>query len=110
MARSHGERKKTRYKFTKALRERGFSPVSRAVQEFAVGQKVHIDIDPSVHKGMPYRRFQGKTCTVTGTRGRAYLLEMYDGGLKKEIIARPQHLRPQKDAEGSGVALEAKGN
>jgi large subunit ribosomal protein L21e len=46
---------------------------------------------------MPYRRFQGKTCTVLGTRGRAYMLEMYDGGLRKEIIARPQHLRPQKD-------------
>jgi len=83
MARSHGERKKTRYKFTKALRERGFSPVSRAVQEFTVGQKVHIDIDPSVHKGMPYRRFQGRTCTVIGTRGRAYLLEMYDAASER---------------------------
>jgi large subunit ribosomal protein L21e len=50
---------------------------------------------------MPYRRFQGKTATVTGTRGRAYLLEMYDGNMKKEVIARPQHLKPQKDAEGN---------
>jgi large subunit ribosomal protein L21e len=95
MARSHGERKKTRYKFTKALRQRGFSPVSRAIQDFEVGSKVHINIDPSVHKGAPYRRFHGKTATVTGRRGRAYLLELYDGGLKKVIISRPQHLRPQ---------------
>jgi ribosomal protein L21E len=26
---------------------------------------------------------------------------MYDGNLRKEIIARPQHLKPQKDAEGN---------
>lgn len=96
MARSHGERKKTRYKFTKALRARGFSPVSRAIQDFEVGQKVHIDIDPSVHKGMPYRRFQGLTATIVGQQGRAYLLEITDGGLKKTVISRPQHLKPQK--------------
>jgi ribosomal protein L21E len=34
---------------------------------------------------------------------------MYDGRLKKEIIARPQHLKPQKDAEGNvQVVPEAK--
>ena len=98
MARSHGERKKTRYKFTKALRERGFSPVSRAVQEFTVGQKVHIDIDPSVHKGMPYRRFQGLTAKVIGQQGRAYLIGIHDGGMAKTLIVRPQHLKPQKNA------------
>jgi large subunit ribosomal protein L21e len=98
MARSHGERKKTRYKFTKALRARGFSPVSRAIQEFEVGQKVHIIVDSSVHKGMPNRRYHGKTATVTGQRGRAYLLDMYDGDMLKMLIVRPQHLRPQTDS------------
>ncbi len=69
MARSHGERLKTRHKFNKDLRARGFSPVSKAVQDFEVGSKVHIDIDPSVHKGMPYRRFQGMTGEVMGQAG-----------------------------------------
>jgi large subunit ribosomal protein L21e len=96
MARSHGERLKTRHKFNKDLRARGFSPVSRAIQDFVVGQKVHIDIDSSIHKGMPNRRFQGRTASVIGQRGRAYLLEMYDGNLKKMLIVRPQHLKPQK--------------
>jgi len=47
---------------------------------------------------MPNRRYQGKTATVTGQRGRAYLLDMYDGNMKKMLIVRPQHLRPQTDA------------
>lgn len=98
MARSHGERLKTRYKLRKDLRARGLSPVSKAVQDFDVGSRVHIDIDPSVHKGMPYRRFQGRTGNVLGQRGRAYLVEITDGGLHKTLIVRSQHLKPQKSA------------
>jgi large subunit ribosomal protein L21e len=45
---------------------------------------------------MPYRRFQGLTATIVGQQGRAYLLEITDGGLKKTVISRPQHLKPQK--------------
>ena len=98
MARSHGERLKTRHKFNKDLRARGLSPVSKAVQDFEVGQKVHIDIDPSVHKGMPYRRFQGLTGEILGQAGRAWFVGISDGGKKKTVIARSQHLKPQKNS------------
>ncbi len=96
MPTSNGERCCTRYKLKKTVRERGLSPVSKAIQEFESGQRVHIDIDPSVQKGMPNPKFQGKTATVLSQRGRAYLLEVKDQDSLKKVFCLPQHLKPQK--------------
>lgn len=95
MAHHNGPRKKTRYLLKKDLRRRGLPPVTRLIQRFEVGQKVHVVIEPSIHKGMPHRRFHGKTGTIIGQRGRAWVLEVMDGDATKTIIARPQHLRAQ---------------
>lgn len=96
MSASHGEKRCTRYKLQKSIRERGISPVIRAIQEFEEGQMVHIDIDPSVQKGMPNPKFQGSTGKVIGQRGRSYILEVKSGNATKEVISLPQHLKPQK--------------
>ena len=96
MALHHGPRKKTRYKFKKDLRERGVLPVTRVIQKFEIGQKVHIVCEPSIQKGMPHRRFHGKTGSVIGQRGRAWLVEIRDGNKNKMVISRPQHLRAQQ--------------
>ncbi|MCD5425011.1 MAG: 50S ribosomal protein L21e [Methanosarcinaceae archaeon] len=96
MSKSSGERSCTRYKLKKSVRERGLSPISKAIQEFDMGQMVHIDIDPSIQKGMPNPRFQGKTGKVISTKGRAYILKVRDGNAIKEVISLPQHLKPQK--------------
>jgi large subunit ribosomal protein L21e len=96
MAHHHGPRKKTRYKFKKEIRRRGIPPVTSMIQKFEVGQKVHIVCEPSVHQGMPNRRFHGKTGTIVGQRGRAWLLQIRDGESTKTVIARPQHLKAQR--------------
>lgn len=96
MAHHNGPRKKTRYKFKKELRRRGLPPVTSVIQKFEVGQNVHIVCEPSIQKGMPHRRFHGKTGTVVGQRGRAWLLAIRDGNSEKVVIARPQHLKAQK--------------
>jgi len=96
MAHHNGPRKKTRYKFKKEIRKRGILPVTSLIQRFETGQKVHVVCEPSVQKGMPHRRFHGKTGTVIGQRGRAWLLEVRDGDKDKIVIARPQHLKAQK--------------
>ena len=96
MTNSHGEKRCTRYKLKKSIRERGISPVSKAIQEFDEGQMVHIDIDPSVQKGMPNPKFQGSTGKVVGQRGRAYVLQVRCGNAMKEVLSLPQHLKPQK--------------
>jgi large subunit ribosomal protein L21e len=92
---SHGERRKTRYKLKKKPRARGLSPVSRAIQEFEIGQSVHVKLDPSVHRGMSNPKFHGRTGKITGQRGRAYLVDVRDGKAVKHIILYPEHLRPQ---------------
>jgi len=89
---SHGFRSKSRKKLRKKIRERGIK-ICRALQTFEIGDRVHIDIDPSVHKGMPHPRFQGRTGVVVGKRGRAYLVRISDGDSYKTLIVRPEHLQ-----------------
>ncbi len=96
MAKSHGERRKTRYKLKKSSRKRGLSAISKAIVEFETGDMVHIAIDPSVHKGMPNPKFHGRTGKVVAQRGRAYILSVRDGRAMKEVIVHPQHLNLQQ--------------
>ncbi|HDI10127.1 MAG TPA: 50S ribosomal protein L21e [Euryarchaeota archaeon] len=91
--RSKGFRSKTRKKLRKNVRERGMMPLSRIMREHSVGDRVAIVIDPSIHKGQPHPRFHGRTGKVIGKRGRAYIIEIYDGNKRKKIFARPEHLR-----------------
>jgi large subunit ribosomal protein L21e len=72
------------------------SPISRAIQLFNEGDIVNIDLDPSIQNGMPHPKFQGRTGKVMSQRGRAYIVEVRDGGLMKEVIILPEHLTPQK--------------
>ena len=95
MAKTHGTRRKSRYKLKKTVREKGLSPISRAIQEFQEGDIVNIDLDPSIQNGMPHPKFQGRTGKVMTQRGRAYIVEVRDGGLMKEVIILPEHLTPQ---------------
>jgi large subunit ribosomal protein L21e len=96
MAKTHGTRRKSRYKLKKTVREKGLSPITRALQEFVAGDMVNIDLDPSIQNGMPHPKFHGRTGKVIEQRGRAYIVEVRDGGLMKEVIALPEHLTAQK--------------
>jgi len=100
---SKGFRSRSRGTFTKEVRERGLPPVTRFLREFEVGQKVSVRIEPSDPHGQPHPRYQGRTCTVVGKRGRAYLVEFTDGGKRKELIANPIHLIPA----GESAATDA---
>ncbi|MDI6642985.1 MAG: 50S ribosomal protein L21e [Candidatus Hodarchaeaceae archaeon] len=91
--RSKGLRSKSRGKLTKHPRQQGLSPVSMAVQELPVGSRVAIILDPGVVKGQPHPRFHGRVGIVQERRGRAYVVEIMDGGSRKRIISRPEHLR-----------------
>ncbi len=93
--RSKGTRSKTRHVFRKKPRERGLSPITRALQQFEDGDRVSVVIDPSVHKGMPHRRFHGKTGYVAGRQGTSYLVNVRQGNALKTVIARPEHLRKE---------------
>jgi len=96
MPSSNGPLKGTRGKLSNNPRERGASPPQRAIQEYDVGQKVHLKIDPSVAEGRFHPRFNGHTGTVIGTQGRAFKVEINDGGKDKTLITRPAHLKAQQ--------------
>jgi len=96
MPSSNGPLKGTRGKLSNDPRERGASPPQRAIQEYETGQKVHLKIDPSVSEGRFHPRFNGHTGTVVGMQGRAFKVEINDGGKDKTLITRPAHLKAQQ--------------
>ncbi|MGQ9788108.1 MAG: 50S ribosomal protein L21e [Candidatus Hadarchaeaceae archaeon] len=91
--RSKGLRSKSRKKLTKHPRQSGLSSISRAAQDLSPGTKVSIILDPSVVKGQPHHRYHGRTGVVSERRGRAYVVDVRDGGTIKRVISRPEHLR-----------------
>ncbi|MFC6824736.1 50S ribosomal protein L21e [Halopelagius fulvigenes] len=96
MPSSNGPLKGTRGKLSNKARERGTSPPQRAIQEFEEGEKVHLKIDPSVRGGRFHPRFNGHTGEVIGKQGRAFKIQINDGGKDKTIIAKAAHLRAQQ--------------
>ncbi|UCD45748.1 MAG: 50S ribosomal protein L21e [Candidatus Bathyarchaeota archaeon] len=95
MGKSRGPRRKSRSVLTKRVREKGKLGLSRLLAEYEVGQKVVINIDPAIHKGMPHKRFQGKVGTVVEKRGKSYVLDIPQRKTSKYIIARPEHIKSQ---------------
>ena len=93
---SKGYRSGARRLLTKEPRERGKIKLSKLLQEYQLGSRVVVKIDPSVQKGMPHRRYHGRIGTVTEKRGRSYVVTVSQGDTVKEIIVRPEHLEPSK--------------
>ena len=89
--RAHGFRRRTRNKLRKSPGDK--NTVNQFLEEFDDGENVVLKIEPSSHKAMPHPRFKGKIGIVTGMRGRSYLVEIKDGGMKKTIITKSEHLR-----------------
>jgi len=90
LARSRGFRRKTRY----LLRKNFVRGLSYLLYDHKVGDKVVIDIDPSEHKGMPHRRFQGKVGVVEKVGRRALTVKVNIGNKEKSVTARLNHVKP----------------
>ena len=86
-------RRKTRHLFKKNYRSRGKLSVVKYLQEFSIGDRIALTLEPSVHEGMYFRRFHGRIGTVIGKRGSCYEVEIRDGGKKKIVITHPVHLK-----------------
>ena len=95
MKRSQGYKSKGRKLFRKSPRERGMRSLGYLLIDYSVGDKVLISIDPAFHKGQPYRRYHGKSGIISEVRGRAYVVEVKDGGKTRQIIANAEHLKRQ---------------
>lgn len=94
MKKSKGFRTRTRRLLKKKPREKGKIRLSKLLYQYQPGNRVVIKIDPSVHKGMPHKRYHGKVGTIIEKRGRSYVASVTQGKTVKEIIVRPEHLEP----------------
>jgi len=95
MPNSNGPRQGTRKKLSNDPRDRGASPPQRAIQEYEIGSKVHMKIDPSVPDGRFHPRFDGHTGEVIGKQGNAFKVQISDRGKEKTLIVTAAHLRAQ---------------
>lgn len=93
MTKSKGYRFKTRRVFKKHVRKRGMLPLTYMLQDYNEGDRVDIIVEPSTLRGMPHRRYHGRTGIIAKHQGSAYIVHIKDGGKTKQIIARPEHLR-----------------
>lgn len=92
--RSKGLRSKTRHLLLKDPRARGVLPPNRVLREFPVGSNVAVKMEPSQHKGMTHKRFQGLTGRVEGKQGDAFVVKVYHGDKLKTLVVRAEHLQP----------------
>ena len=91
--RSKGARTKSRQRMRVNPRSRGKVPVTKSLQQFKEGEIAGVAIEPRIHKGHPHPKYQGKTGTIEGKQGSAYVLRIKDGGKVKRLLVRPEHLR-----------------
>ncbi len=88
---SKGFRRRTRQLLRRKIREKGKTGLSKILREYKPGDRVVIKLDPSMHKGMPHRRFHGRVGVIKDVRGKAYVVSVTQGKAAKEIIVRPEH-------------------
>lgn len=96
MTNSKGFRTGTRHLLKKKPREKGKLRLSKLLHEYSPKSQVVIKIDPSVHKGMPHKRYHGKVGRIIKKRGKSYVVRVTQGDTAKKIIVRPEHLTPHK--------------
>ena len=94
MKRSKGQRVRTRSILRRRKSERSRLNISRVIHDYEEGDRVAIVLDGGQQMGMPHRRFNGRTGFIKKRQGVAWIVSVKDGNMKKNVIARPEHLRP----------------
>ncbi|MHA1218322.1 MAG: 50S ribosomal protein L21e [Candidatus Heimdallarchaeaceae archaeon] len=93
MRKSKGYRARTRHLMKKHTRDKGIRPLDYLLRDFNEGDIVDIIIDSGEHRGMPHRRYHGKTGEITKKQGKAFIVSIRQGKATKQIIAVKEHLR-----------------
>ena len=98
MPHSFGYRGRTRTLFKKAYKTRGSPHTTVLLRNYKRGDYVDIKVDSSVHKGMPFKHYHGRTGIVFNVNKRAVgvvVNKSVNGRIipKKIHVAVP-HVRP----------------
>jgi len=62
------------------------------ISGYSLGDRVCLD-SQSKYSGMPHPRYRGRTGVIVEQRGKAYVVEVQDGNMIKDLIIPPVHLR-----------------
>jgi len=93
MKRIGGSRRKTRHLLKKDKHKRGKISLVRYLQNFNMGDKVQLSMEPAVQSGMYHPRFYGRIGVVQSKQGKCYEVLITDGSKQKTLIVHPVHLR-----------------
>ena len=103
MPHSYGYRARTRKIFAKAFRKNGAASLGGSLLTYRLGEHVDIKVDGSVHKGMPYKVYHGKTGKVFNVNpnsiGVIINKQVRNRIEKKRIHVRVEHLKKSKCQE-----------
>jgi large subunit ribosomal protein L21e len=100
MVHSHGYRSRTRKLFAREFGQHGPTKLSTYMTTYKVGDYVDIKVNASVHKGMPYKIYHGKTGKVFNV-GKSSLGVLIDKRVRhryieKRVVVRLEHVQPSK--------------
>jgi large subunit ribosomal protein L21e len=98
MPHSFGYRGRTRTLFKKAFKTKGAPHTTTFLRQFKRGDYVDIKVDSSVHKGMPFKHYHGRTGVVFNVNKRAVgvvINKEHNGRIfEKKIHVAVPHLKP----------------
>jgi len=69
--------------------------ITRTFQELKEGDRVSLVREPSDQVAFP-KRMQGRSGTITGKRGKSYIIKIKDLNKEKTYIVKPVHLKKLK--------------
>jgi len=78
---------------TRHLNKKKKITINDQIKGLLVGDKVSIDVHPVYSSAMPHMRYKGRIGVILEVRGKCYVVEIMDGGLKKKIITSPIHIK-----------------
>jgi large subunit ribosomal protein L21e len=100
MPHSFGQRARTRDMFAKAFRTNGVIPLSTYMTSYKVGDYVDLKVNPTIHKGMPFKYYHGRTGVVYNVTKRAVGVRVNKKNngkvIEKRIHCRVEHCHPSK--------------
>jgi large subunit ribosomal protein L21e len=101
MGHAHGYRAGTRHSFSRPFRQHGVNiGLTQYSRSLRLGDYVDIAVNGSVHKGMPYKLYHGRTGIVYNVSRRAVGVEfnkqVRNRIVKKRISVRVEHIQPSK--------------
>uniref|UniRef100_A0A0K8WBF3 60S ribosomal protein L21 n=1 Tax=Bactrocera latifrons TaxID=174628 RepID=A0A0K8WBF3_BACLA len=103
MTHSYGYRRKTRHLFKKGFRQVGAIHIAKTLTTYKTGDIVDIAVDGSIHKGMPYRYYHGRTGRVFNVNPRSVGVivnkQVRNRIIPKRIHVRVEHIKKSTSRE-----------